>query len=83
MDYKEENALSDQVLDDVHGGAAHTVRPHIEKEKCIKCRQCQATCMTGAITVNPGGVTVKVGLCNGCGDCANVCPTGAVTMVGM
>lgn len=82
MDTFNEKTISDQQMEAVNGGTAHTVHPFVEKKKCIKCRQCQAACMQGAIMVVPTGVNVKIGLCNGCGDCANVCPAGAITMVG-
>lgn len=48
---------------------------------CIRCSDCTAACVTGAITDDPS--RVDRGLCSACGSCADVCPAAALKRVGL
>lgn len=51
---------------------------------CRQCGTCAATCMLGAISLNPDGkgIIIDREICNNCGECAEVCTEGALTMHG-
>lgn len=54
--------------------------PKIDSAACGEgCGQCQATCPTGALSLN-GAPTIDMGKCVFCPECSASCPTGAVTM---
>ncbi|MEG1913925.1 MAG: 4Fe-4S binding protein [Acidaminococcaceae bacterium] len=50
----------------------------IEKEECISCGTCAATCPVGAITEDTDGKYLIGDSCVECGACAGVCPVGAI-----
>ncbi len=65
-------------------GAWRTMRPVLDKSKCINCLVCWIYCPDAAIKVKDGKVIeIDLDYCKGCGICAEVCPpkVKAVTMV--
>lgn len=42
---------------------------------CIKCKKCENTCPTKAITVKDNLAQIDYRLCINCGKCVEVCPT--------
>lgn len=62
-------------------GSWRTEMPVVDKEKCIKCGQCQMNCPDGCIFVLAGGAQPNYEYCKGCGICAQVCPVKCIKMV--
>ncbi|WP_264876505.1 glycyl-radical enzyme activating protein [Vibrio agarivorans] len=52
-----------------------------EKEKCIGCGKCAATCPQQAISLKRQS-RIDHQKCVGCGTCTEICPTGALTLSG-
>jgi len=58
-----------------------SMRPVIEKEKCIKCGRCWLFCPDAAIVMDKEGKsTVNYDYCKGCGICAQTCPVKCIIM---
>jgi pyruvate ferredoxin oxidoreductase delta subunit len=56
-------------------GAWRTMRPILDKNKCIHCLACWIYCPDAAIKVKDGKVVeINLDYCKGCGICAEVCP---------
>lgn len=58
-------------------------RPFIEAGRCAatrgkECAHCHAVCPTKAITLEPEGPVLDMGLCTFCGACATACPKKAL-----
>ena len=62
-------------------GGWRTLRPDINKGKCIKCGNCWLYCPDACYTITPEGAVVDLDFCKGCGICAKVCPVRCITMV--
>lgn len=61
-------------------GGWRSVRPVIDKEKCVSCMTCWKFCPDVCIT--PGDVPeIDLNYCKGCGICAEECPTGAIILI--
>lgn len=61
--------------------AMHTsIRPSVDKNKCVKCRTCFDWCSVKAISQpKPDGpVVIDHALCRGCGECLISCRVGAI-----
>lgn len=54
----------------------HALR--FNREACIGCSHCMATCPTEAITVMDGHPVLDPNRCIDCGKCYSVCPVGAI-----
>lgn len=50
---------------------------HVDREKCIGCKECIWACPFGAMSLRRG-VAVKCDLCDGQPECAKVCKPGAI-----
>lgn len=52
-----------------------TMRPVVNFDTCIKCRQCWIDCPDEAFNISGDALhPVEYAYCTGCGICANVCP---------
>ena len=56
-------------------------RPVMNKEKCIDCGMCLASCPVNAVTAVGKRFEITYDYCKGCGICANECKKGAIAMV--
>ena len=54
----------------------------IDKEQCIGCESCVATCPTGALSMEDGKANVNEDTCVSCGACVGECPVGAISLGG-
>lgn len=61
-------------------GSWRTLRPIVDKEKCIKCGICWKFCPDVSIHVKEDGAEVNYDFCKGCGICAEECPVDAIVM---
>lgn len=61
-------------------GSWRTVRPIVNKDKCINCGICWKFCPDVAIFVEEEGAVVDFDFCKGCGICAEECPVDAIEM---
>ena len=52
----------------------------IDKEQCIGCESCVATCPAGALSMEDGKASVNQDTCISCGACVGECPVGAISM---
>jgi pyruvate ferredoxin oxidoreductase delta subunit len=64
-------------------GSWRSLRPVIDREKCIKCGRCWMFCPDMAIKMDKKDGKAKVDLdyCKGCGICATECPVKCIKMV--
>ena len=46
----------------------------IDKEQCIGCESCVATCPAGALSMEDGKASVNQDTCISCGACVGECP---------
>ena len=59
-----------------------TVRPVMNKEKCIECGICLTFCPVSSILrQGPKNYVISYDYCKGCGICAVECPKKAIDMV--
>ncbi len=54
----------------------------VNRDVCVSCGACMATCPLGAIST-PNGVyaVVDEDKCVGCGKCSRICPSGCIEIV--
>ncbi|GHU30489.1 4Fe-4S ferredoxin [Bacilli bacterium] len=50
----------------------------INKDTCIGCGVCEASCPFGAIKISDGKASVDAGKCTECGACVSSCPVSAI-----
>ncbi len=53
----------------------------IDREKCISCESCVATCPVGAVEMEDNKARIKEEECISCGTCINECPVEAIAAV--
>lgn len=58
-----------------------TVRPVMDKTKCINCGICLTVCPVGAPYGEGDEYLISYDYCKGCGVCAVECPKQAIDMV--
>jgi len=51
----------------------------VNRETCVVCGACTATCPTEALIVEGLALVIVPGRCRPCAQAALVCPTGALT----
>ncbi len=62
-------------------GEWRTLKPIVDKEKCIKCGLCWLYCPDACIKMKKDGADIDYDYCKGCGICARHCPVKAIKMV--
>lgn len=50
----------------------------IDKNACIGCGVCEASCPVGAIKIVDGKAVVEESKCTECGACVGTCPVSAI-----
>ncbi|MDR1045165.1 MAG: 4Fe-4S binding protein [Candidatus Adiutrix sp.] len=58
-------------------GDWRSVRPVIDKERCVECGLCYLHCPDGTISRD---LLVDYDFCKGCGICAKICKREAISM---
>ena len=61
-------------------GSWMSMRPVVDKSKCIKCGRCWMHCPDNAIKITKNGAVVDYDYCKGCGICATECPVKCIKM---
>jgi pyruvate ferredoxin oxidoreductase delta subunit len=63
-------------------GGWRSLRPILDREKCIDCFFCFIYCPDSSVMVHDGAMTgFDLQHCKGCGICAEECPKSAIAMV--
>ena len=57
-----------------------TVRPSVDREKCVGCGVCVKNCNAEAIFFEAGKAKIDEEKCEGCAMCISVCESGAVSV---
>ena len=57
-----------------------SIRPVINRAKCVGCEQCYLYCPDGVIAIKDGKAVIDYDFCKGCGICAKICKIGAIEM---
>jgi Pyruvate/2-oxoacid:ferredoxin oxidoreductase delta subunit len=57
-----------------------SMKPFIDKNKCIACCECTDNCPRDAINISSvtGKAHINYKRCNGCGQCIDICPIRAI-----
>jgi len=50
----------------------------VDREKCISCGACVASCPVGAISFVDGKAHIDPSICIKCGTCESICPVQAI-----
>lgn len=63
-------------------GSWRSMKPKINRDKCIKCGRCWQFCPDAAIKMkkSDGKASVLYDYCKGCGICAAECPVKCIIM---
>ena len=61
--------------------AWRTVRPVMDKSRCINCGICMGYCPVNSIFFTDGIYLISYDYCKGCGICAAECPKQAIVMI--
>ncbi|MCL2497323.1 MAG: 4Fe-4S binding protein [Symbiobacteriaceae bacterium] len=64
----------------INTGDWRTLRPLLNKEKCLACGLCFLYCPVGSVQAEDG-YRIDYSYCKGCGICARECPGQCITMV--
>lgn len=63
-------------------GSWRSMKPEIDRERCIKCGRCWQYCPDAAIFMDKkdGKARIDHDYCKGCGICAKECPVRCIEM---
>ncbi|MDR0675214.1 MAG: 4Fe-4S binding protein [Mycoplasmataceae bacterium] len=53
-------------------------KANVNKDTCIGCGVCEASCPMGAIKLVDGKAMIDINKCTGCGACVSSCPVSAI-----
>lgn len=74
--------IGEKGLYELDTGSWRTVRPVMDKAKCIECGICLSVCPVFAIEgTEDKKYYITYGYCKGCGICAVECPKDAIEML--
>ena len=62
-------------------GDWRSVRPVVDRQKCVKCAVCWLYCPVQCIVEKPAWFDIGYATCKGCGICAQECPQRAISMI--
>jgi len=62
-------------------GDWRSLRPVVDRDKCVKCATCWLVCPTQCIVEMPAWFAIGYDSCKGCGICAFECPQRAIAMI--
>ena len=62
-------------------GDWRTLRPVVDRLKCVKCAVCWLYCPVQCVVEKPRWFDFNLATCKGCGICAQECPQRAIAMV--
>jgi len=62
-------------------GDWRSMRPVVDRAKCVKCAQCWLYCPVQCVVERPAWFDINLAICKGCGICATECPHRAITMI--
>ena len=62
-------------------GDWRSMRPVVDRDKCVKCAVCWLYCPVQCIVERPAWFDIDLRTCKGCGICATECPHRAIVMV--
>jgi len=68
-------------LSPMRPGDWRSLRPVVNRAKCVKCSVCWLYCPVQCIVEKTAWFDVQLDTCKGCGICAEECPQGAITMI--
>lgn len=57
-----------------------SIRPIVNIDKCVGCRQCYMYCPDGVITIANNKAEIDYDFCKGCGICSKICGCSAIKM---
>jgi phenylglyoxylate dehydrogenase delta subunit len=69
------------VLSGMLPGDWRSMRPLINRLKCVKCGLCWLYCPVQCVVEKPRWFEFDLAVCKGCGVCAQECPHRAIRMV--
>jgi len=69
------------VLSKMLPGDWRSLRPVIDRRKCVKCALCWLYCPVQCVIEKPCWFEFDLAVCKGCGVCAQECPQRAISMV--
>ncbi|TAK79837.1 MAG: ferredoxin oxidoreductase [Betaproteobacteria bacterium] len=62
-------------------GDWRTLRPVVDRLKCVKCAVCWLYCPVQCVVEKPRWFDFNLATCKGCGICAQECPQRAIAMI--
>jgi phenylglyoxylate dehydrogenase delta subunit len=62
-------------------GDWRSLRPVLDRDKCVKCAVCWLYCPVQCVVERPRWFHINLATCKGCGICAQECPQRAIAMV--
>jgi len=62
-------------------GNWRSMRPVVDRGKCVKCAVCWLYCPVQCVVEKPAWFDFDLTTCKGCGICAEECPHRAIVMI--
>lgn len=61
-------------------GGWRSIRPVVNRDKCVGCMQCYLYCPDGVIAIEDKKAVIDYDFCKGCGICSKICKLKAIEM---